>query len=102
MGTACCPLLSIERPTLACVAARMVARVDEIAGRHDGQCVVVVSHGGAIKRFLGHVLDELPLPPTGQSTNAVIHRLRRGAEGWEALELYGCAHLENTADAPRD
>lgn len=88
----------VERETEACVVGRMVECLGDIAARHQGQRVVVISHGGAIKRFLRQVLGEVPPPPAGQSTNTAIHHLLHDGDAWRALRLHGCAHLEKVAD----
>jgi probable phosphoglycerate mutase len=58
---------------------RMVTAVDDIAAAHDGQSVLVVSHGGAINAFLAGVLG---IPRTQftavENTGVTIVRYGRG------------------------
>lgn len=55
------------------VAARVVPALLEIAGRHRGARLIVVSHGGAIRSVLQHAEPEVRHPRIG---NASVHSFR--------------------------
>ena len=58
---------------------RMVNAVDDIAAGHEGQSVVVVSHGGAINAFLAGVLGVARTQFTAvENTGVTIVRYGRG------------------------
>jgi broad specificity phosphatase PhoE len=51
---------------------RVVSTVTAIAGRHDGERLLIVSHGGALRALLHHALDDDSVPPV---QNCAIYRL---------------------------
>jgi broad specificity phosphatase PhoE len=51
---------------------RVVSTVTAIASRHDGQSLLIVSHGGALRALLHHALDDESVPPV---KNCAIYRL---------------------------
>lgn len=92
------PVLAFEteRETEEDVVRRMSRCMRNIATGHMGRRVAVVSHGGAMRRFLAHVLGELPRPPKHQTTNVNIHYLGYDHVGWHARRLHVCDHLSGT------
>lgn len=78
---------------IAAVRARVGAAVDDIASRHPGEHVAIVSHAGTINAYLAHVLGVprdffVPLRNTSLSSVRIV--------GGRAtlLRLNDCAHLE--------
>jgi broad specificity phosphatase PhoE len=51
---------------------RVVGTVTAIAGRHDGERLLIVSHGGALRALLHHALEDDSVPPV---QNCAIYRL---------------------------
>lgn len=76
------------------VEARVVAACLELAERHDGGCAVVVSHGGALRRLVGALL-ELPRNRSYglQLDNASISVLELSGDGNRLLLWNDCCHL---------
>ena len=87
------PLAATEVPPGGESVAQMLLRVgpalERMASAHEGQDIVVVSHGGAIRAAVGHAM--------GVSAEAVLHlsvqnlsltRLDRLPEGWRV----GCVN----------
>lgn len=75
---------------------RTVACLNDLAGRHPGETVAVVTHGGAVTLFLRHVL-ELPLvgPRRFSRANASWNSFLHQAGRWQ-LETWGdVSHLES-------
>ena len=86
---------------------RCVHAVHELAARHEGQAVAIVTHGGVLDcLYRAATGQSLQAPRTWAMTNAGINRLLRAGE---ALTLVGWAdvgHLESEPtldepDAPR-
>ena len=82
----------LEQESAEHVTARMVQCLDEIVRRHAGERVAVVSHGGAIRRFLGAVIGGYQAPPS--VTNTAICHLEHHAGQWSAPRLFDCDHLQ--------
>src|SRR6185312_652895 len=55
------PLAGHERPpggeTMADVVGRVGAALERIAAQHEGEDVVIISHGGSIRAAVAHCLD---------------------------------------------
>ena len=51
---------------------RVVGTVTGIAGRHEGERLLIVSHGGALRAVLHHALGDDSVPPV---QNCAIYRL---------------------------
>jgi broad specificity phosphatase PhoE len=51
---------------------RVVRTVTAIATRHDGESLLIVSHGGALRALLHHALDDESVPPV---ENCAIYKL---------------------------
>ena len=84
------PLSGTERPpegeSMADVVARVGAALDRVAARHDGQDVVVVSHGGAIRAAVAHAMAVDADRALHLSVyNLSLTRLERVAEGWRVV-----------------
>ena len=81
------PLAGHERPpggeTMADVIHRVGAALERIAVRHDGEDIVIVSHGGSIRAAVAHCLGigaDNALHLSVQ--NLSLTRLERNPEGW--------------------
>jgi probable phosphoglycerate mutase len=74
---------------------RVVAAMDSLASRHDGQTIVVVTHGGVLATFFRHVHDipldvAHPIAITNASYNVLVHEASR----WRIATWSDNAHLE--------
>ena len=81
------PLAGHERPpggeTMADVVDRVGAALERLAVRHDGEDVVIVSHGGSIRAAVAHCLGVGPDNALHLSIqNLSLTRLERNPEGW--------------------
>jgi alpha-ribazole phosphatase len=81
------PLAGHERPpggeTMAEVVERVGAALERLAVRHDGEDVVIVSHGGSIRAAVAHCLGVGPDNALHLSIqNLSLTRLERNPEGW--------------------
>jgi broad specificity phosphatase PhoE len=81
------PLAGHERPpggeTMAEVIERVGAALERLAVRHDGEDVVIVSHGGSIRAAVAHCLGIGPDNALHLSIqNLSLTRLERNPEGW--------------------
>ena len=73
---------------------RLVACLDELAERHAGKIVAVVSHGLALDAFYRHVADiSLTAPRTLQLLNASLNTFYRNGKAWRLGALCDVAHL---------
>jgi alpha-ribazole phosphatase len=84
------PLAGHERPpggeTLAEVIQRVGAALERIAVQHEGEDVVIVSHGGAIRAAVAHCLRIGPDNALHLSVqNLSLTRLERHADGWRVI-----------------
>lgn len=77
------------------IVARMHAALDEVADRHDGGTVLVVSHGGAMAVGITSMCDNLDSLFVSQHilANCDLVELRRDDAGW---------HCDSWAGLPRD
>lgn len=84
--------------TLAEFYARAVAAVADIAARHRGQHIAVVTHGGVLDA-LYRAAARIPLdaPRTWQVGNASINRLLHGDDGFTLVGWSDNLHLEAPA-----
>jgi probable phosphoglycerate mutase len=74
--------------------ARAVAVMDEIAARHPGHTVLVVTHGGLIANVLAGWLDSEPDAwRKWEAHNCAITTIERNEEGWTALSVNDISHL---------
>ncbi len=85
----------VEIEGVSDVRRRMVAAMTEIARKHAGGRVLVVSHGGAVRLFMGYVLGpgmagEGRYRGVRTALNTLFHR----NGGWRCLALDDDAHLD--------
>ncbi|MDR3524798.1 MAG: histidine phosphatase family protein [Acetobacteraceae bacterium] len=86
------PLSGCERPpggeSMQDVIARVGAEMEQLAARHDGHDVVIVSHGGAIRGAVAHALHidaDNVLHLSVQ--NISLTRMERLPEGWRVVTV---------------
>lgn len=85
------------------VKSRMIEAMTEIADRHSGERVVVVSHAGPVKRFVQHIraCKDDPLPPF-RGIRAAINRLIYDHGSWLCLALDVADHLGAAGEDAKD
>lgn len=77
---------------------RAVAAMDEIAARHPGQSVIVVTHGGLIANVLAGWLGKDSAEwRKWEAHNCAITMIERSEEGWTALSVNDISHLPEEA-----
>lgn len=77
------------------VSDRMVSAVTELAERHDGQTIALISHGDAIRLLLAHAL-KLPMNEISRipfCDNTAVSRLQVEKGRMEALSINDNSHL---------
>ena len=73
---------------------RVRAAFDDLASRHAGRTVVVVSHGGVLATFFRHVHGiAIHEPRAIPITNAAYNMLRHDAAGWHVERWDDAGHL---------
>ena len=82
------PLAAQERPpggeSMAEVVLRVGTALERLASAHEGEDVVIVSHGGAIRAAVGHALGVGPESALHLSVhNLALTRLERHPRGWQ-------------------
>jgi probable phosphoglycerate mutase len=79
---------------------RVIDAVNQLAHKHVGERVMVVSHGGAMDIIWRHA-SQVSLQATREAPllNASINRLRISPERWEILSWGEIAHLEGAAQS---
>jgi probable phosphoglycerate mutase len=76
--------------------ARVVEAINEIAARHVGQRVMVVSHGGAMDIVWRHANQvSLQAPRQAPLLNASLNRLNVSPQGWSVIRWGDVDHLAN-------
>jgi probable phosphoglycerate mutase len=71
-----------------------VSAIDEIAARHLGQRVMVVSHGGAMDIMWRHANQvSLQVPRQAPLLNASLNRLKVSPQGWSVIRWGDVDHL---------
>ena len=85
--------------SLRAFARRALACVEEIAARHPGQSVLVVTHGGVLDKLYRR-LTGLPLSAQRdfRLPNAGINRVEAQAQGWRIACWADESHLEGALD----
>lgn len=74
---------------------RVARALDEIVGRHPGETVAVVSHGGALRAGLAHLLPDSMTDWWGYALdNASLTHVRTGNRGNHLVALNDCQHLD--------
>lgn len=71
---------------------RVVDAVETILGRHHGETVVIVCHGGVINAYLAHLL-EIPADMWFRPAHASVHRLWFDSERRVVHRLNEAEHL---------
>jgi probable phosphoglycerate mutase len=80
---------------------RVVACLDELAARHSGKTIAVVSHGLALDAFYRHVAGiPLTAPRTLKLLNASLNTFYRNGKAWQLGPLGDVAHLSAPAVTP--
>jgi 2,3-bisphosphoglycerate-dependent phosphoglycerate mutase len=80
---------------------RMVACLDDLADRHAGRTIAVVSHGLSLDAFYRHVAAiPLTAPRTLKLLNASLNTFYRRGAGWTLGPLCDVAHLAAPAVTP--
>jgi probable phosphoglycerate mutase len=75
---------------------RVIEAINEIAARHVGQRVMVVSHGGAMDIVWRHANQvSLQAPRQAPLLNASLNRLNVSPEGWSVIRWGDVDHLAN-------
>ena len=87
--------------TLGELTERIVRALNQIAGNHVGERVIVVTHGGAATAFARHVLGvPQDAPRRFEIGNASLSLFYRNDERfWMARFLCDVSHLESIAEA---
>lgn len=82
--------------------ARTVRAFEELAARHRGETVLAVSHGGAIRALICHLLGA-PLEHFGRlwiNNGALVEVTAHDEAGWRVLRVNDDTHLSDDRDAP--
>ena len=88
-----------EGESLGTFHRRVVKALDEIAARHVGQRVMVVSHGGAMDIIWRHASQvALQAPRQTPMQNASINRISISPEGWRIIDWGDVSHLTKASD----
>ena len=89
--------------TLLQLRARIEQALNELAGRHIGEQIVLVAHGGVLD-VLYRIATQLDLqaPRTWQLGNAAINRLLWTPQGTSLIGWGDVAHLSDAPEAARD
>jgi probable phosphoglycerate mutase len=88
--------------TFAAFSARILRALDGLHGRHEGQLVAVVTHGGAIRTALLHVLG-LPwnrFRDIEVVANTAVRELRWCNGAWRIAPRNHTAHLSSATAGP--
>jgi probable phosphoglycerate mutase len=87
-----------EGETLGTFHSRVVKAIDEIATRHAGKRVMVVSHGGAMDIIWRHAsqvsLQEERKTPI---VNTSVNRILVSADGWKIIDWGDVSHLKGAS-----
>lgn len=84
--------------TLGTFHRRVVQAIDNIAARHTGQRVMVVSHGGAMDIIWRHA-SQLSLQTDRQTpiVNTSVNRIAVSSEGWKIIDWGDVSHLKDAS-----
>jgi len=82
------------------LVARIVPAFDAIADTHGDEEVCVVTHGGVLAAFFGHVLGLDPgrRPPI-RTLNGAISTFERWGDSWKLITFGAAAHLGDLVSA---
>ena len=80
-------------------SARSIAVISRIAKAHEGQSILVFTHGGVLDKLYRFVTG-LPLSAHREFgiPNAGLNRIELTASGWQIRSWADVAHLENALD----
>ncbi len=79
--------------------ARVIACIEELAARHAGRRVLVVTHGGVLSCLFQYVLGvTLGSPRRFPLYNAGMNTVYRNAKGWHLGPWGDVAHLDGLAE----
>jgi probable phosphoglycerate mutase len=82
---------------------RNIACLNELAQRHRGEQIVVVTHGGVVSGFFRHTLEiSLEAPRRFEFVNAGINVFAREEENWMLLTWGDVSHLAPGAASEGD
>lgn len=85
--------------TLAAFAARIAAAIEDLAARHPGESLLLVSHGGVLdicyRRATGR---ELSAPRNFGIPNAALNWFEVGPGGWRLLSWADRRHLQRALE----
>jgi len=82
---------------------RNMACLNELAARHEGEQIVVVTHGGVVSGFFRHTLEiSLEAPRRFEFVNAGINVFAREEETWMLLTWGDVSHLAPGAASEGD
>lgn len=85
--------------TLREFRARVVAAIEELAARHVGERIAVVTHGGAMDIIWRQASGvELQQERRAKLLNASINRIRVMPDRWELIHWADTGHLEQQSD----
>ena len=87
-----------EGETLGAFHRRVVQAINEIAARHVGQRVMVVSHGGAMDIIWRHA-SQLGLQAERQApiVNTSVNRISVSETGWKIIDWGDVSHLNDSS-----
>jgi 2,3-bisphosphoglycerate-dependent phosphoglycerate mutase len=81
--------------------ARALGELQTIAGRHTGEVVAVVTHGGLCYVLINHILGSVDGDQREFTFgNASIHTLDVSADRWSVIALNDIAHLQEVHRQP--
>lgn len=88
-----------EGESLGTFHRRVVKALDDIAAKHTGQRVMVVSHGGAMDIIWRHASQvDLQAPRQTPMQNASINRIEITSNGWRIIDWGDVSHLAQESD----
>lgn len=87
-----------EGETLGTFHRRVVQAINDIAARHRGQRVMVVSHGGAMDIIWRHA-SQVSLQAERQTpiVNTSVNRISVSEEGWKIIHWGDVSHLDRSS-----
>lgn len=84
-----------EGESHAAFTRRVFQAIERLSAGHRGQCVAIVTHGGAVRAALRAIQqlngDEQPVPHIG---NASITEVRHDGSRWQVLRCNDLRHLD--------
>lgn len=82
---------------------RNIACLNELAARHQGEQIVVVTHGGVVSAFFRHTLEiSLEAPRRFEFVNAGLNVFAREDDNWMLLTWGDVSHLAPGAASEGD